>query len=130
MEHSDIKRMLYAFHDSRLGPEMTVEITDHIATCRECSAALEEFRRLTAASGGPLSDEAVAEIIKRVLGPEEKIKPRSNPWPVAMGTVLAVLILILTACVALKFYKPDAWGKIHAILTGPTGSPAAVKGTR
>lgn len=130
MEHPEIKRLLYAFYDSRLGPEMTVEISDHVAACRECSGVLAEFRRLSAGSDGPLSDEAAAEIIKRVQGPPEVIKPRSNPWPIVMGAVIAVLILIMASGVWVRYYRPDLWGKVQGILTGTTGSLPAVKGKR
>jgi hypothetical protein len=95
---SEVQHHLSAYHDSELSPELTAEISAHLADCSWCAAELASFSKLSDMSRG-LSDPRVPtqvwdEIEARLHGGREvatslaRFVPRHAPGRIAIAATI------------------------------------------
>jgi hypothetical protein len=92
--HEDLA--LYAGEDLDSSPSQ--ELAAHIASCADCSAAVEDFctDRALFRNSPEISDAAVAQVHERVLSRLQQRTPRPYVWAAAIAACLAALTVVST----------------------------------
>ena len=118
MTHEEIKEALSGYFDGQLGPAQAVEISAHIATCKECRAELDALTALSAGVKENLSAPAPAAMKERLLArARQEKKPLSGPATVLVVAFTAI-ILFLMAGVAAKKYMPTLFSSVQGMING------------
>jgi hypothetical protein len=121
---------LYAGED--LDRSQAEELTVHIASCNECSAAVEDlladralFRRSL-----EIPDSAVAQVHERVLSRLQEQTPRSYIWAAAVAAGLAAAAVISTQVGRYTEPPPPAPLKQYAMRSPDVPQTASIKHRR
>lgn len=129
MPHHGPDDRLSALLDDELGEREALAVTRHLAGCAGCRDELEELRRTRAALRDLPQVEAPLSFMVEsvVLGPTAE--PAHGPSMVAVGTLVAASVLLVTAFVlggSAGAIAPDVDGIVGDHVESVGGGPVVV----
>jgi anti-sigma-K factor RskA len=152
MTHDELRDSVAVFALNALDPDEARELEAHLATCEECRAALETFRRSAAdlATGAPQVDppaalrDPIMAVVKAEAGeaprvvpiaPARTVPPARRGWIAALAAAAALIVVLGAMAVSLSQRlaavnaRLTAQEQVLALLASPTASTASLVGS-
>ena len=139
MLHYNANKLLNAYLDGELSPEVARQVEKHLESCRRCQKELDEFRRLNKAIQSLPSENApdpsflaqqrlkVLERIRNNQTPESS-RSRMTQYPLRWSLAGSTFIVLLLVLVLQGKNIPNIFKQSQQILSRPESAPAAAKG--